>query len=349
MLSGKQLFIWKIDEIMGGDVKGIATEAKFAGYSGLNVKIIDGKVTMNGDKIHALIEECILRGLKVSLWGYFYGVSVTNAEAEATAAAALINSFHFGYNIDTFLLDIEEEYKTVGSKAWATAFMNKLTALISPMIDLGLCSYRFPSDHPQIPWAEFLAKCDFHAPQVYWEGANNPGAQLQQSYNELMSLKPLPFFPAGAAYCHGGWCATPAQVLEFANKAMVMHLPGVTYWAWHSAETISGMWEALRSIEYVYTPPPDPPPVPVSPVLLKAHVLPTSTQGVNVRKNPLYGSTVYGKINPGKNIWVTKIYPKKPDQQWVGVIVPGTPETSDWSGFSAFTWNSKDLLGWGWV
>lgn len=349
MLTGKQLFIWKINEIEGGDPVAIALKAKTAGYAGVNVKIIDGKATMNGDKIALLIQECKARGIKVSLWGYFYGVSPNNAQAEANAAAALINKYYLD-GIDTFLIDVEEEYKASGSKTWATAFMSTLKGAISPLINLGLCSYRFPSVHPEIPWAEFLQYCNFHAPQVYWEQSSNPAEQLQQSYNELIALKNIPFFPAGAAYCHAGWCATPAQAVAFADKAMSMGLKGITYWAWHSATGIAGMWEALAGIVYVPKPPVIPPPDPVSPELLKAHILSTSTPHVNLRKQQNTSATILTTMPPNKNIWVTRIYAYKNNAQWIGVIVPnGGDGALDYSGFAAMIWNDKPLIGWGWV
>lgn len=351
MLVGKHLFIWKIDQIESGNTLAIATKAKAAGYDGLCVKIIDGLVPQNQGKIANLIMECQSRGLSVSLWGYFYGISTTNANAEASAAATLINSYLATYGIDIFLIDVEAEYKATGAKLWATAFMATLKAKVAPIVDFGLCSYRFPSVHPEIPWLEFLDKCDFHAPQVYWEGSHDPAFQLEKSYNELTALKDLPFVGAGSAYCNGGWCATPAECLAFAAKSEEMGLSGVLYWAWHSAVGIPGMWDALASIDYDPEIPPTPPPDPVSPELVKAHVLMQSPpQNVNVRKSPKYGSTIYFQITPNKNIWVTKIYPYANGQQWVGIIVPnGGDGSSDLAGFAAFTYNFKDLLAWGWV
>lgn len=353
MIEGKSLFIWYIDQIEGGNVSAIAEKAQLAGYQELVIKCIDGKVEINAPKLPALIAACTPKGIKISLWGYFYGVSTNNAIAEANAAAAIINKYKNSFGIDVFLIDVESEYKADGSKAWATNFMNTLTALINPLIWLGLCSYRYPSAHPELPWLEFLNKCDFHAPQVYWEQSSNPAFQLQKSYDELTALKPLPYYPFGSAYCNGDWCATPAQVIEFADKAMSLKLPGAGYWAWHSAVGIAGMWSALAGITYVISPPDppvEPPPAPVTPTLLQAHVLATSLPFVNVRKSPKVGATILTTISPNKNILITQIRPKAGGAQWVGVIVPnGGDGTNDVSGFAAFTYSDKDLLGWGWV
>lgn len=352
-MEGKWLFIWQINAIEGGDPIVIAAKALNNGYTGVCVKIIDGKSPINQDKLTALINACQFYGVKVAFWGYTYGVSVAYATQEAQATAAILIQYKASHGIVDYLIDAEVEYKATGSQAWAAAYMNTLRPA-TPGIALGLCSFRFPVLHKEFPWLTFLDKCDFHAPQVYWEGSNNPASQLQQSYDELIALKPLPVYPVGSAYCNGGWCATPAQVIAFADKAKEMGLPGINFWAWHSAVGIPGMWAALAGIEYQPgqppPPPPPPPPTPETPVLLKAHVKTDSTPWVNIRKTPTASATILGKVSPGNNVWVTKIYPPANGAQWVGVIYPGgAVDTDDLAGFMAFTWQDKDLLAWGWA
>lgn len=350
MLEGKWLFIWNISAIEGGNVQTIASKAKAAGYAGLCIKILDGTTPMNQGLLFPLFTACKALGIKLATWGYYYGMSVNNATSEANAAATQINDQYASFQVIAHLIDVEAEYKAPGSGFWAEAFMDTLTAKIPGAVKLGLCSYRYPNSHLEMPWSTFLAKCHFHAPQVYWEGSHNPAAQLLVSYEQLTALKPLPFYPVGSAYCNGGWCATPADCVEFAEQAALMGLPGINFWAWHSAVGIAGMWETLAALEYTPITPPPPPVDPESPVLVPAHTKADALPYVNVRKNPLQSATKSGDVKPLKNVWVTKIYPLANGTRWVGVIVPGgAPDADDLAGFMAFTWQGKDLLAWGHV
>ena len=63
------------------------------------------------------------------------------------------------------MIDVEREYKDAGKSKAAATFMNRLRAAL-PHIPVALCSYRFPSYHPQIPWKVFLERCDLNMPQV---------------------------------------------------------------------------------------------------------------------------------------------------------------------------------------
>jgi len=114
-----------------------------------------------------------------------------------------------------------------------------------------LCSYRFPSLHPELPWSSFLRRSDFHAPQVYWMQADNPGEQLQRSVRELLALRALPVVPIGAAFVEAGWQPTVAGINEFDRMAQALKLPGIGWWEWgengHGAEYHPDWWAAISA------------------------------------------------------------------------------------------------------
>ena len=137
-------------------------------------------------------------GIKVWGWHYLYG---DNPTSEANVAITRIRQ----YNLDGYVLDVEKEYKASGKRAAARRFMSQLRTAC-PNLTIALSSYRYPSLHPQVPWAEFLEKCDLNMPQVYWMKATDPARQLSESlaqYRELekkLQLPPKPYYPIGAAY-----------------------------------------------------------------------------------------------------------------------------------------------------
>ena len=139
-------------------------------------------------------------GIVVWGWGYTYGVNDLHAQSEAFTAVEAVNR----HTLAGFLIDAESQYKQPGAFSWASHYMDTLCEEL-PSVPIGLCSYRFPSLHREFPWDAFLPRCDFHAPQVYWEGAHTPGAQLERSIRELTGKRYLPIIPIGSAYSTGTW------------------------------------------------------------------------------------------------------------------------------------------------
>lgn len=270
--TGKGMFIWKLKNCANGDMQIMASMARDAGFSWVTIKTVDGLVNFNqgaGPEWAQpnLLPEAVgaLRavGIKVYGWGYEYGTDWLGrslAAGEAKLAAENIKRFSF----DGYFIDVEKEYKKNGSAANADIFMHALRASC-PGTPLGLCSYRFPSLHPEIPWSNFLQHCDFHAPQVYWLKATNSGAQLRQSVRELTALRNLPIIPVGCAYFDTGyqWQPTVGELNEFDQTAHELNLPGITWWEWeenkHGAQYIAPFWQAISAHNWGQPNPPPPP------------------------------------------------------------------------------------------
>jgi peptidoglycan/xylan/chitin deacetylase (PgdA/CDA1 family) len=173
---------------------------------------------------------------------------------EARIALRRINQLQ----VDGYVIDAESQYKKPEKKEAARRFMAELRNSL-PVFPIALSSYRYPSLHPQLPWKEFLEKCDYNMPQVYWMQAHNPGAQLARCMREFQAMAPYrTIIPTGAAFREHGWQPTAGEILEFLKKAKEVNLPGVNFWEWSEARSgiIPSAWETIRDFSWTGEPQP---------------------------------------------------------------------------------------------
>lgn len=254
--TGKGMFVWQLNRCAGGDPEKLATMARAAGLQWVAIKHHNGIQTRNGNfGAHALALRAA--GIEPWGWGYIYG-----QQPELEADLAIWRTQELG--LVGYFINAEHEYKAVGMGARAARFMGRWLQR-APTLPKGLCSYRFPSLHPQFPWVEFLQGCDFHAQQLYWledDRPNAPSIQLERSLNELRGRRPLPFVPLGSASPNDAatWFPTVAQLTDFHNACVRYRLAGAGWWAWDHAEAHPDWWAAISAHQW-----PDQPPAP-SPV-----------------------------------------------------------------------------------
>jgi hypothetical protein len=250
-LEGKGFFTWKIPNCEHGDANLIASQARMAGLTHLVLKVADGAMIYNGnwgdpkDYTTPVVTALRVNGIQVWGWHYLYG---DNPTGEANVAITRIRQ----YNLDGYVLDVEKEYKESGKQNAAKRFMSALRAAC-PTLPVALSSYRYPSLHPQVPWKEFMEKCDLSMPQVYWMKAHNPGDQLTRCVNEFQAKNPsLPIVPTGAAFREHGWQPKDTEVLEFFKKAKELNLNGVNFWEWSDARSgnLPGVWEMIQKYNW---------------------------------------------------------------------------------------------------
>jgi hypothetical protein len=231
------------------------------------IKIADGKYSYNGeygntqDLVSPTVEA--LRAANIEIWGWHY-VYGDDPYGEADIAIRRVQQ----YNVDLYTIDAEKEYKSPGKSAAASRFMSRLRSAL-PDLPVALCSYRFPSLHPELPWREFLDKCDYSLPQVYWMAKHDPGPQLERCYQEYQTRVPSrPMLPVGAAFREAGWQPTVEDVQAFLQKAQELNLSAVTFWEWADARSgiMPGVWEAIQDAHW----PGDPTPPNMGEVLIGA-------------------------------------------------------------------------------
>jgi len=297
--TGKGMFIWQIPRC--GDPIGIALLAKSIGLSHVFIKIADGVADfgiINGHDLAKQLSDALkIQGIEPWGWQYVYLASPAN---EAAKGIERVNET----GVIGFVMDAETQAKD--KPAAAHTYCDKLRIGI-PNMSVGLSSFRFPSLHPELPWAEFRRICDFDMPQVYWCQAHNPGFQLQKSYNEFAAMaKKLPYVATGAAYREFGWQPTLSEVTEFMTVANDLKIP-FNFWEWYDAYYVLPdiIWDTIA--EWKTMPPEDPPPLPskvrVTANVLNVRLTPGGTLVGYVPFGTIFGVTGQANDNTGKKWW----------------------------------------------
>ena len=270
---GKGYYVWQIPRC--GSIELIVSQAKAAKINHVFIKIADGisgyNIVNGVDLAKQLVDALKAEGIEAWGWGYAY---LNYPDVEATVAVTRIAET----GVVGFAIDAEKEAKW--RRVQAATYCAKLRAGVGQSLPIGLSSYRFPSLHPELPWDEFRAICNFDMPQVYWMNAHNPGAQLRRSVTEYFNMTPkLPYVPTGAAYREFGWQPTKAEVVEFMAVAKELDLP-FNFWEWYDARYIlpNEIWDAIAAWNVV--PPPPPPPV------TKVRVNIDATMYLKIRSSP---------------------------------------------------------------
>lgn len=263
---GKGMFVHYLTQERLVSPAAAAKAAKAAGLDYVVLKAQDGIGTFNKGLVGPYAQAFEDEGIEVWLWAWLYGadgLGRTQAKMEADKTAEVCQAIQPA----GFVANPEDPYKRKGSAEWADTY---LTALRTGMPDLsiGLCSFRFPSLHPEFPFRAWLGSttgCDFHMPQVYWMKANNPAAQVVRSYNELKALRKLPFVIVGAAFTEHGWEPTTAEMRAFHEQVVRLRaegdVMGECWWEWHfAAVRRPQFWKEIASHTWVPDGPPVPPP-----------------------------------------------------------------------------------------
>lgn len=253
-LQGKGYFIWKIPSCEDGDPQRIADLAHEARLTHVLVKIADGVNSYNiydgVDLVPPLVRK--LHQLGIQVWGWHY-VRGNNPLGEADKAIDRVITLQ----LDGYVIDAEGSYKERGKAAAARKFMDRVRKGL-PNKPIALSSYRYPSYHPQLPWREFLEKCDYNMPQVYWMFAENAGEQLARCVREFQSITPYrPIIPTGAAFKEHGWKPEPTEVEDFLKTAQELNITAANLYSWDSCRAyLPEVWKTTTRYEWFPKPKP---------------------------------------------------------------------------------------------
>jgi len=246
---GKGFYIWKIPNCEDGDAEKIASTAHQAGLTHVLVKIANGiydynyDVALKKDLVTPVSNALTKYNIKTWGWHYVYGDLPVK---EAAAAIRQIRKIP----LEGYVIDAEAEYK--GKYTACRVFMSELRSAF-PTMPMALSSYRYPKYHNDLPWADFLSKCDINMPQVYWEQLRNPGEQLEKSLDEFKTyISPFrPLVPTGSAYGANNWYPKPAEITEFMTKAVDLGLSGVNFWSWdYCRRSLPILWDTISAFNW---------------------------------------------------------------------------------------------------
>lgn len=250
-LKGKGYYIWQVRHCENGDPSRIAALAREANLTYVLIKIADGAFPYNVDLDNGYdyarpaIKRLQAQGIQVWGWQYIYG-NYPDQEAEIGVTRAL------ELGVDGFVVDAELEYQSPSKAPAASRYMNILRSNLGSM-PIALSSYRYPSYHADFPWLNFLERCDFNMPQVYWEQSHHKaGEQLQRCINEFRNMRPFrPIIPTGPTYKQGGWIPYKEEIIEFMDVAKKLGLSGVNFWYWEGCRRyMPEFWDLVRDYHY---------------------------------------------------------------------------------------------------
>jgi len=265
VLTGKGIFIHKLKDCEGGDPVAQAEAAHAAGLTHILLKILDGPWSYNQRSSYVAgrqvwVDDIILPAVKafqargIAVWGWQYTYLVGPVQ-EADAAIERVRALA----LTGFVIDGEAEWKTAGESR-IQQYLSRLRAGLN--VPIGFSSYRYPGYHP-MPWKTIAQYVDVMLPQVYWEQAANPDAQLKRCLQEYADKKIVGWtkelVPTGSAYNRGAWSATPAQIKLFLDTAQKHNLKAANFWDWAYARRL-GLWETIAT--YPWSAGTVPPPAP---------------------------------------------------------------------------------------
>lgn len=264
---GKGMYIWQPDRL--GTPEFVAQKAQEVGLDWVGMKFQDGIFVTDGSSLEDFeafhpdrYVECLkARGIAVHGWGYVYGRTKYQVDGEIRATLAAIERF----KPESWTIDAEREYyQEYTTPQLASRYVTNVR--LGTAVSVGFSAYRYPSLHPNYNWDVMFRNCDFASPQVYWEQASNPGAQLKKCLAEYREKTSMPIIPIGSAYPAGSWRPTPAQVDEFYQTVIEEGLPGWSWWEWYYAWLDKGIWDALAAHKSNIEQPENPeiPPAPVN-------------------------------------------------------------------------------------
>jgi len=250
-LTGKGYYIWIVKQCEKGDPDRIAALARQANLSHVIIKIADGafpyNVDLNNgfDYVRPVVQKLHQQNISVWGWQYVYG-SYPEQEAEIAVKRCI------ELGVDGFVVNAEGEYKQPNKAQAAGRYMIVLRNNLGSL-PIALSSYRFPSYHPTFPFSNFLDRCDYNMPQVYWmHSRNNAGAQLMRCVNEFNKIRPFrPIIPTGPTFKEHGWVPQESEVIEFMEVAKRLNLPAVNFWEWGRARRdLPNFWDLVKDFSY---------------------------------------------------------------------------------------------------
>jgi hypothetical protein len=246
-LHGLGVWIVDIANCEDGAPMRVVERALDTSLSHLIIKIADGpKPYPDKASDDSRLLTAIGRRRDMQIWGWQRLLGI-NPDGELEAARQQIKA----YDLDGYVASVGNEFIQVKADAVRDWF-NQLRES-SPSLPIGLSAQQYPSYQPDMPWRALLESVDFVAPQVYWESAHNPGAQLLRSLEEYRSLAPeLPVFPIGSTYSTPDWKPTPSDLIEFLTAAAKAGVDGVSlyHWDWLGKPEQKELWSILARMPW---------------------------------------------------------------------------------------------------
>lgn len=294
--KGREMYIWKIINLFGGDYKKMVEWANYMKLKRVNVKVLNGKWKYNywNAKWHVkdLVKAFHNAGIEVYGWQW---VLMDDPKTEGLAAVNAVKEL----GLDGFVMNIEAPCKNIPTSK-AHAYTQEITAIKN--VPIGFCSYRFPNYHRGIFYPAYLDVCTYIAPEVYWAPSHNPVAQLVRSIKEYadMGYGHMPVVPVGSAYSEHGYSPTKQEMIDFNQGVIELKLPGISWWRFQQAVDL-GFASTIKNMPDNYggvVIPTPPPPLPETHFRTKANL--------NIRASASAQSADVGTLAQGSDITIVE-------------------------------------------
>lgn len=237
MMTNFSVATWRTLDLFNGDPTEFIDFHESVGAKAICIKVGNGKTPWEG--LSPYIDRAKAYGMKAWGWWFMYGHS-GEEEIMASHASAL--------GLDGLALDVESQWER-NAGITNSSRRNRAQRVMSVLRnrfpgELALCSWWKPSYH-KAPVRDFLAKCDWNMPQMYWigrrtvEGAANLVSECLDEYARLANFMPQRTIPIlasyGQNYTTGGkqywWKVTLPQMASAYNRTQVVGCPSVNWWS----------------------------------------------------------------------------------------------------------------------
>ncbi len=304
--------VWQLK--LCGTAEELAGTCRDYNIAGVTIKVLNSYNKFNAKEGDGPLIDYISvlrnRGLIVEGWGYHYPGS---AERQGEAIAERYETLA----LDAYQVNVEAQYKAAGEFKSGAAFKAMMDQL-SPGFNITVCTYRFPTVHPEMPWEKMSEHPAVNGwtPQVYWALSDNPVEQLQQCFDEYNAIDNKPVYPVGPTFGQNFkvgkdkvvyWTPKEQELIDF--REACSGLSRIYYFRLDQVIQ-KGWWDMLAAATGTKAvkpdpdpephPDPDPEPEPNHPKLLQFKTL---YDGQNIRSEPSTGKgsrTVTEKASTGQ-------------------------------------------------
>jgi len=243
MINGKAIFSHNVPAVEGGDPVAFVKWLKQHNFEGVYLKAANGYAVQHvsrwspwptwGENIrNVLIEALKAAGIKVYLWHFVYGA---NPSAELSVAKSQVARFR----PDGYIWDVESAFDTKTNSVANARLLSSGMKSAFPDMQQALCWWALPLSpqgaqwHPLKVAKAFQEYVDVGMPMMYWQGRGATAAvsYLKRSMNIWKQFWNKPIIPVGRAYNGDGGYADPEGILAFAEAAMELPIPGISWWS----------------------------------------------------------------------------------------------------------------------
>lgn len=250
----KNIYIWNIEAIFGGDTERIAAELKAAGFTSAILHESNLARWITNKRVE-LVQDLKAVGITPIGGAAVYGYDPIK---EGIQAAEICND----YGLSCFVFDAESTWDSQPK-----ADSNAVNLIVTfrqnaPGVKVGWCwwaRYKSPISgsqwHPKsVLWAAMApgyGDADFGLPMAYWwdSAPENALLLLEQTFSQWREVTDKPLVPIGRAYIGDGGTPTPEACTAFYNESVEYGVDGVSWWSMQHAVSLPDIWNALTAIQ----------------------------------------------------------------------------------------------------